>query len=85
MSGSDPAFPSDHLPKGVYRKLGTGNDTEITFEKPKGMDIRTYLSAKAMAAMIDSATHWDGQGDDAEIAKYAVEFADALISELNKP
>lgn len=44
-----------------------------------GIDVRTYIATKAMAALIAS----DKESSDAELAKFAVHCADALIAELN--
>lgn len=55
------------------------------FDDASGIDVRTYIATKAMAAMINA--EW-GNGTNritpAAVATEAVQYANALISELNK-
>lgn len=55
------------------------NPTDDVF----GMDIRTYLAAKAMQGIVVSDT-WITESDCPEIARRSVLLADALIAELSK-
>ncbi len=50
---------------------------------PNVMTLRVYLAAKAMGALVNQ-WHPQGGGPCDQIAKLAVEQADALIAELEK-
>lgn len=71
-----PAFPSI--------VLDTHNQLLVT---EGGMTLRAYFAAKAMQAMIAKSSGQDttgGKDGVPLIAKYACEYADALIAELAK-
>lgn len=74
MDANDQAFPTWTKPYGGAQELDTD-----------GMTIRTYLAAKAMAAIIINTEQWGVANEDKEICKNAVKYADALIAELSKP
>ena len=63
-------------------------DDGMRFSEPyktysKGLTKREYFAAMAMQGMMSCGVHNNGY-DGREIAKDAVEFADALIKELEK-
>lgn len=65
----------------VYGSDGCGID-----QGSPGMSLRAYFAAKAMAAMIATATYPRSDWPQTDtIAIGAVKYADALIAELNKP
>jgi hypothetical protein len=49
-----------------------------------GLSIREYFAAIAMQGMIQQMQHIDGYGDDVECARLSVQYADALINQLNQ-
>lgn len=76
MKPTDPAFPGP-------------NDGNIPGEP--GIDVRTYLAAKAMQAIASNGALLNQLGERVPpknfpelLARVAVEYADALIAELSK-
>jgi hypothetical protein len=77
---NDPAFPVD-----VYEYNSIGD--KFLQEAHIGLTKREYFAAKAMQALVTKSHGQDSIGGAKGvplIAKYAVEFADALIKELEK-
>lgn len=80
-----PAFPSIDA-----ELVGISSDGEERFETKAhgGMTLRAYIATEAMQAMITKSSGQDSTGGAAGvplIAKYAVEYADALIAALEAP
>lgn len=76
-----PAFPSEG-----GHKFMVGNDVRKTLPS-RGMSLRDYFAAKAMAACISSMTATIGVGQSEEnesiaMASYAI--ADAMLAERSK-
>lgn len=69
---SEPAFPT---------REGWTEDTGKYREDTGGLTKREYFAAMAMQGMI---TCPDYEGCEFTVSKLAVEYADALIEELNK-
>lgn len=73
MDANAPAFPS------------AGESNGFTFRE-SGIDIRTYIATKALAAIINAEYGATAQRLRPEqAAEDATTFADALISQLSKP
>lgn len=77
---SEPAFPSGK--KWSTTDLASGVSDHAVSPSHRGMSIRTYLAAKAMQGWLAVESR---EESPAEVAKAAVEYADALIAELLKP
>lgn len=71
MNPTDPAFPL---------AASTGDPRDGVYCQ-NGMDLRTYVAAKVMAAFAGDPTT-DSPCEEA--ARHAVKWADALIDELNR-
>ncbi len=77
MNGNEPAFPSGES----YVTTDLAGNTSSHKRGPfhKGMDLRTYLAAKAMNGMLVNSYSLE------DIAARAVWMANDLIAELSKP
>jgi len=58
--------------------------------EPDGLTIRAYIASQAMAAIMNSPHYFLIDGEKVsltptEVANVAVQYADALIEQLNKP
>ena len=70
------------------RPYSRENDGDHCFDQP-GLTKREYFAAMAMQGLLANAEQWKYMGTQSldfknEIRGLAVEFADALIAELNK-
>lgn len=72
MKPTESAFPYTY----DFYKNGQRNVQVYT-----GMDIRTYLAGQAMQGILAGRKH---SKDADDLAKESVQYADALIEELNK-
>lgn len=81
INPNDPAFPCQVLHE-------FPNERNELLEEHTGMDIRTEIATRAMAAMVSNPEILNKipRRDYLEgIARRAVEMADIMIDELNKP
>lgn len=80
INPNDPAFPFAWEGK----QTEDGKEISIVTHKQSGLSIRAELAARAMQGYL-SAQHRGYNKDTLDwIAKASVEYADALIAELNK-
>lgn len=70
MSGDEPAFPVAGL---------TGLPNDQWYDPQSGMNVRTYLAAKAMQGLVTL-----GEDKWGDIPVLAVSMADALIAKLKR-
>lgn len=61
------------------------DDCEQPVDSQRGMTLRAYISAHVLAGIASSPDlSWSNERTQQVAAKASVEFADALIKELNK-
>jgi hypothetical protein len=73
MNSFDAAFP---------RPCGRASDLEANLDQP-GMSFREYVAVQAMAGLLAGKKPGTVRPPDGELARRAVELADALIAALN--
>lgn len=71
LTGNEPSMP-------IFLQDGLTNNSHVDL----GLTIRQHFAVMAMQGMCTNSIlpHWSGE----MIAEYAVKYADALITELNK-
>lgn len=57
----------------IYERVGE--------DQCQGMSMRAYIATHALAGMLASDA---SEGDEADFARWSVEYADALLAELGK-
>jgi hypothetical protein len=77
-----PAFPR---PASIDTRHGTLPDGDSVVPEQEGLTLREYVATHALAGVIAACSGETSWPEQDRAARYAVQYADALLAELAKP